>query len=264
MKKFRLLFKYLRYYFAAQTKHDIHSPFVFDLLTNVISAKSNFYAYGQIEEIRKSLLSSKAKIIVQDFGAGSIVNKPSEANLKAVKDIAKASAKSPKYGQLLFRLVHYFKPKTLLELGTSFGISTLYQALPDKSAKLITMEGCENVAKLAQENFKKAGTTNIELITGNFDETLASALTSIKSLDYVFFDGNHKKEPTLRYFEKCLPLAHNDSLFIFDDIHWSDEMEGAWEAIKNNPQVTITIDLFFLGLVFFRKEQHKQHFIIRF
>ena len=79
----------------------------------------------------------------------------------------------------------------------------------------------------------------------------------------VYFDGNHQKAATLEYFQHCLQFVNNESFFIFDDIHWSKEMESAWEEIKKHPKVKVTIDTFQWGIVFFRKEQEKEHFIIR-
>lgn len=261
MKKIRFLFNYLFYRFVSQTKHDIHSPFVFDLLTNVIEDCTPFYAYKEIETLRKELLESKEMIRVTDYGAGSLFNNLPE---RKISDIARSASKSTKYGQLLFRIINHFQPQTLLELGTSLGISTLYQAKPSSKSKLITIEGCPETAQRAVYNFKKLGAENIELLVGNFDELLPKALKDLGEVDYVFFDGNHRKEATIRYFEQCLPFIHNNTLFVFDDIHWSEEMQEAWKYIQNSPQVTVTIDLFFLGLVFFRKEQKKQDFVLRF
>jgi predicted O-methyltransferase YrrM len=185
---------------------------------------------------------------------------------RTISEIAERSLKSEKYGQLLFRLVNHFKPNTILELGTSLGISTAYLASANPNSKVITIEGCPNIASEAKKNFEILGLKNIESVIGNFDSVLPAALCQLPTADckLVFFDGNHKKEPTLRYFNQCLELADNTSVFIFDDIHWSNEMEEAWEEIKSHPQVTVTIYLFFLGLVFFRKEQVKQNFIVRF
>ncbi|MFH1319983.1 MAG: class I SAM-dependent methyltransferase [Bacteroidota bacterium] len=257
MKNFRFLIKYIHYYLITRNKDNIHSPFVFDLLTNIIKDTTPFYIYKDIETIRSELLRSRKKIEVMDYGTGS-------SRLRMVKDIVKISAKSPKYAQLLFRLINHFQPQTLLELGTSLGISALYQASVSKGSKFITVEGCPQTAEIARENFKKLNMDNIELIIDNFDEKLPDILQQVKQLDYVFFDGNHRKKPTISYFEQCLPLVGNNSFFIFDDIHYPEEMEDAWEVIKDHPSVTVTIDLFFMGLVFFRKELAKQHFVVRF
>jgi predicted O-methyltransferase YrrM len=161
-------------------------------------------------------------------------------------------------------LVKHFQPVNLLELGTSLGISTAYMSKASPTKKIITIEGSENIANIAIDNFNRLNISNIQVITGNFDIQLPKLLQNTSTFDFVFFDGNHRKQPTLSYFELCLQHKHNDSVFVFDDIHWSDEMEEAWESIKQSPEVTVTIDLFFIGLVFFRKESTKEHFIIRF
>jgi len=261
MKNIRFILKFIKYYLSAKSIRKIHSPFVFDLCEKVIFNNSSCLKndYILVESVRRKLRRNKKLIDVTDYGAGT-------ANLfykKSIAVIAKDYAKSSKYGQLLYRLIDNFRPESILELGTSLGISTIYQALARES-KIITIEGCTQTASVAQENFKELDLQNIELIVGNFDEILPHILKQIKQLDYVFFDGNHRKETTIDYFEKCLLLAHKHSLFVFDDIHWSNGMEEAWRYIKTHPRVTVTIDLFFMGLVFFRKEQVKQDFVIRF
>jgi len=255
MNKLRFLLKYLRYQLAAGNKHDVHSPFVFDLLTNVIEVNTPYYVYDKIEFLRTQLLASSKMIEVTDLGAGV-------SGKRKISDIAQRSAKPAKYGQLLFRMVNHFQPKNILELGTSLGISSLYLAGPSSEAKLVTVEGCPQIARAAGEHFKKFGATNIEVINGNFDEVLPGL--NDKKFDFIFFDGNHRKEPTIKYFEMCLAMAGDNAVFVFDDIHWSAEMEQAWEYIKAHKGVSVTIDLFFLGFVFFRKEQVREHFVLKF
>jgi predicted O-methyltransferase YrrM len=127
------------------------------------------------------------------------------------------------------------------------------------------MEGCPETARIARETFANLDLPEIRIVTGNFDETLAPVLEDLPRLDFAFLDGNHRKEPTLHYFSQCLAKTHNDSLLIFDDIHWTPEMEEAWQEICRHPAVTFTIDLFFVGLVFFRQEfKEKQHFVLRY
>lgn len=196
-----------------------------------------------------------------DLGAGSKVTKSSK---RAIASIVRNAEKSPVLAQLLFRLIDYTKPKTIIDLGTSLGLTTLYQASVDKTTQVVTFEGCPETAKIAIANFQKLNRKNITLIQGNIDSTLPEALTKVEKIDFAFFDANHRYEPTIRYFKECLKKSHEESLFVFDDIHWSKEMEKAWEEIKNHNEVTITIDLFFIGLVFFRKKQPKQNFILNF
>lgn len=241
--------------------HGIHSPFVFDLLTKIINDKKVYNEYITIESIRRKLLKSKDVITVEDFGAGS---KVFSSNTRKVKDIARYTLKSKKYGQLLFRLAKHFKPENILELGSSFGISTLYMAKGNYNAKVYTIEGCKEISMVAINNFTLAEAKNITLITGKFDDVLPKLLNNINRLDLAFFDGNHKKTPTLDYFKLCLQYKTNQSVFIFDDIHLSTEMEEAWNEIKANEQVSITVDLFYVGLVFFRDGVKKQDFVINF
>jgi predicted O-methyltransferase YrrM len=164
---------------------------------------------------------------------------------------------------LLFRLVNFQQSATVLEIGTSFGLTTAYLAAANQQARVITLEGCPATAQIAQGNFKQLKLKNISLITGNFEETLPALLSTTDQLDFVFFDGNHQYEPTLRYFEWCLAKRTAESIFVLDDIYWSKEMTRAWRAICARPEVMISIDLFYFGLVFFRDKQPKQHFTIK-
>ena len=187
-----------------------------------------------------------------------------KSNVRRIKDIAKYSAINKKFGEMMFRLVDYFKPQTILELGTSLGIGTSYLAMPNSKSQVYTIEACPETAKKASKNFKELKVENIKQIICNIDEKLPDVLSSINKLDFVYFDGNHQKDATLKYYKQCLQKSHNDTFFYFDDIHWSKGMEKAWKEIKANSEVTLTIDLFFSGIVFFRKELSKQDFVVRF
>lgn len=260
----QLAARYARYYVTASNSkgHGMHSPFVFSFITQVMNDDRAFYAYRTIENLRQLLLIDQQTLLIQDFGAGSRVRKE---NTRKVCDIARASLKPKRFGQLLFRIVDHYSPANILELGTSLGITTAYMAAANEQSKVVTMEGAATVAAVARKNLAKLGLQNIRLVEGNFDETLAATVQQMGSIDLAFVDGNHRYEPTLRYFRELLPAMHEYSILIFDDIHWSKEMEQAWTEIQRDPAVTLSIDLFFIGLVFFRKEQKvKQHFTIRF
>lgn len=257
------LFAYLRYWVRSGNAHGLHSPFVFELYTTVIRHNGQFGAFGPIEARRRELRRSPQTIAVTDFGAGSQVA-GAGGHERRLRDIARHAAKPPRLAQLLFRLVNHFQPATILELGTSLGLTTAYLAAADSRHQVITFEGCPNTAAVARETFEKLGLKNVQLITGNLDQTLPATLATLaKPVDFVFFDGNHRYEPTLRYFEQCLAKAHENSVFVLDDIHWSAEMEQAWAAIQAHPAVTVTVDLFYVGLVFFRKKQPRQDFWLR-
>lgn len=257
------MFDYLKYLKSSTNEHGVHSPFVFDLITKVIYFKDNYYAYSGIEDLREELLEDERTIVVSDLGAGPTTFN-AKTKCKKIRQIAKHSAKPEKYAQLLFRLVNYFQPSNVLELGTSLGISTAYLASANSVIKVITVEGCPEIAKIASQNFEKLGLKNIDQVIGNFEDVLPAVLGKQNHLDFVFFDGNHRKDATLNYFKQCLLKSNEKSVFIFDDINWSAGMQEAWSEIKNNSAVSVTIDLFFMGIVFFRKEQVKQHFVIRF
>jgi predicted O-methyltransferase YrrM len=256
--------KFLNYFFTASNGkgHGIHSPFVFDFITRVLNDRTDYPAYQKVESLRKQLLQDSRLFVVEDFGAGGEFLKKYE---KSIRSIARNAAKSKKYGQLLFRIVNYYQPTTIVELGTSLGITTSYLSLARPDAKLITMEGAREIGHVAKQNFNKLQLTNIELIEGNFDETLADVIRDLPSVDFAFIDGNHRQEPTETYFQQLLLKTNNGSILVFDDIHWSREMESAWETIKENEAVRGTVDLFFIGIVLFRKEfKEKQHFTLRF
>ncbi len=260
---FKLTKKYLKYYFTASNGkgHGVHSPFVFEFIKNVVKDKTAYSCYLSIEKLRQNLLINNDLIEVEDFGAGSNVIKTKS---RVVKSIAASSLKPKKYSQLLFRIVQYYKKVNVLELGTSLGTTTAYLASAANTV-VTTLEGSENIARIAKDNFSFLGLKNIEIIRGDFSNTLPLYLSSIKKIDFVFFDGNHRKVPTLQYFEEILLNANEETIFVFDDIHWSKEMEDAWEIVKQHKQVTLTIDLFFIGIVLFGKNfKEKQHFAIRF
>lgn len=259
LKKIQLALDYLIYFFTSDTKYDIHSPFVFDFVTRVVNVRKSKPAYHSFELIRSKMLKSKADLEVLPLGAGN-----KEVIKKPIRKIAANSSKSARYAELLERICEYFQPEIAIELGTSLGISAMYQASALREGFLLTLEGNPDSAKVAQHNFDSLGFQNIQLIQGDFEQTLPAVLQQIPRVDYVFFDGNHSQEATLKYFEWCLQKAHEGTVFVFDDIRWSDEMLIAWKKICKHPQVTLSIDMFMLGLVFFRKGREKEDFVVRF
>ena len=256
--------KYIQYYFKASNGkgHGVHSPFVYLFIKEVLNKNKSTELFSPIEVLRNELLHNKKIVQVWDRGAGS---RQTENNNRAICQIAKAALKPKKYSALLHHIVAYFKPANVLEMGTSLGITTSYLAVANPLVAVVTMEGAPTIADLARENFNKLGIQNIRIVEGDFDNTLPVYLNEIQQLGLAYVDGNHKYEPTIRYFKYLMDKSDEHTVLIFDDIHWSAEMELAWELIKNTEAVTLTIDLFFIGLVFFRKAQkEKEHFIIRF
>ncbi len=265
MRLLPLLFQilsYLRFLARSGNAHGLHSPFVFGLYAHVINHTGHFRAYDAIEARRQELLTDSTQIEVTDFGAGS---RTRVGRTRRLQDIARTAAKPPRLAQLLFRLVNHFRPRTVVELGTSLGLTTAYLSAADSRARVLTFEGCPQTAAIARETFSRLDLTKVELVAGNLDDTLAPTLAALtQPVDFAFFDGNHRLEPTLRYFELLNQHRTEHSVFVLDDIHWSAEMEQAWGTVQQHPDVALTIDLFYIGLVFFRRNQPKQHFTLRF
>ena len=252
---------YLKFLFHSKNEHGVHSPFVFDLVTKCFYDATKYQEYEVLKSYRKSLLENKNTIEVTDFGAGSRVFK---SNTREIAKIAQTAGITPKNAELLFRIVHYFQPKSILEIGTSLGLATSALSLGNSNAKIITLEGCPNTMATAKKMFQvssfKFPNNAVDFVNTEFNLFFENLKPQI--FDLVYFDGNHSKKATLEYFEALLPTISNDSVWIFDDIHWSADMEEAWEIIKNHPKVSVTIDTFQWGIVFFRTEQEKEHFII--
>lgn len=255
------LFRYINYLLSAKSRYRVHSPFVFDLIEKVIRNKVDSPYFDRIESLRRQLAANSTELKVMDFGTGG--QKQMEYS-SSIARIAKRSAVSPREGRLLYNLVQYFRPERILELGTSLGLGTAYLAATNDEAKVSTIEGSPATARIAEKNLEFLELSNIEVFTGEFSEHLHPVLKKMQMVDMVYFDGNHRKMPTLEYFEACKAYAHSDALFIFDDIHWSKEMEEAWKIICSDGKVTLSIDLFSLGMVFFRKEITKQHHVLRY
>jgi predicted O-methyltransferase YrrM len=248
--------KYLRYRMTASSGrgHGIHSPFVYDLTRKVLDDRLPVDASGRIEALRKRLRHDRRVLHVEDLGAGSVAGVG-----------ARSAAKPARYGRLLHRTAAYLGCRSAIELGTSLGLSTCYLATVPGMQEVLTLEGSEAVLRAAEEHFREMGLSNVRTLRGDFFQTLGQALSEMPHPALVFFDGNHRYEPTMAYFRQCLAHAGEGTVFIFDDIHWSAGMEKAWDEIRHHPRVRCTIDLFFLGIVLFRSEfREKQHFTIRY
>ncbi|WP_298533172.1 O-methyltransferase [uncultured Algibacter sp.] len=252
------ILQYFKFLFKSSNQHGVHSPFVYDVITTCFYDKTTYPDYDSINAYRKALLNNKTKIKVTDLGAGSQVMGQQD---RLICSIAKNAGTTKKRARLLFRLTQYFKPSNSLELGTSLGIGTYAMGLGHKKGTVTTIEGCPNTAAFSKKNVEAVNAKNIEFITGDFKNNIENLTTN--TYDFIFFDGNHQKEATIHYFETLLKTANNNTVLIFDDIYWSKGMTEAWETIKKHPRVTVSIDTFFWGFIFFRTEQVKEHFIVR-
>ena len=250
---------YFKFLLRSTNQHGVHSPFVFDLVTNCFYDKKHYQSYALLNNYRNELRGNKNSIEVTDFGAGSRVFK---SNARVISAIAKTAGIPKKRQQLLYRLAFYFKPKNTLELGTSLGLAASALALGNPKGFVDTVEGCPNTAGVATTMLSTFGIDNYTLHQSNFDSFFTSEACK-PFYDLVFIDGNHSKEQTLAYFHILRKKATNETVLIFDDIYWSSEMTAAWKEIIAHSDVRVSIDTFYWGLIFFRSEQQKQHFCIR-
>lgn len=251
--------RYLNYIMNAVDEHSLHSPYIYNLYSNIIKPDDQNSELEQFSRLRKELENDTRTIKIHDLGAGSAIsNKP----FKKVKEIARNSATPAKQSRLFYRLIRHFQYKNIIELGSSIGINSLYLASGNKNAQVYTLEGCPYTARVASEIFSRFANLNIHLIQGNIDTVLPNLIKKMSSVDFVYFDANHTYEATLNYFNVCLPKAHENSIFVFDDIHWSKGMEKAWNFIKNHEKVKLTIDLFDSGMAVFKPLYVKQHYVL--
>ena len=254
---------WLSYFFKARHRygHGIHSPFVFDFITSVLNDRKHYDAYDVVMEYRKSMKKNRAVIGVTDFGAGS---KTGAAGQRIVADIADHAAVNRKFGQLLYRLVQYYQPEQIIEFGTSLGISTHYLAAGNREASMRTFEADPALAAIAAEGLKNHRLDHVQVICDTFDHALQKWLSDITGRTLVFIDGNHSRSATLKYADFFLSRIPKDSIMVFDDIHWSAGMQQAWKEIQTREEITLSIDLFFMGIVFIKRDFFKENYTIRF
>ena len=249
--------QFISYQIKAKTKYYIHSPFVYQFYLNVLSAKEPWQLKA-LTNLRRKLMNDKSAIQIEDYGAG-------KSGLKTISELENKVAVSSKYGKLLFNLLSHFQPKTVLEIGGSIGISSAYMALAAPEAQIISLEGSTKLIEKAIANHGELGIKNVSFVEGNFDDTLPQVLANYRSIDMIHFDGNHNSEATLKYFEWCIPKVKAKTIFVFDDIYWSPDMKNAWDKIKADKRVPLTIDVFQYGLCFFIEQKlAKEDFVLRY
>lgn len=252
---------YIKHYFTANRNgHGVHSPFAYQLCEEVFYNNSHFYDFDELRKIRSTLLTRKTEISIEDFGAGS---KTFTSNKRKISELTKKGTSTLKQSETLYKLINFLNCKTSIELGTSIGLNTLYLATANKNGQVITVEGSKQLYEFASDLANKNKINNIAFIHSKFDEALPTLLEKINSLDLFYVDGNHTYEATVNYFNLALAKKNNSSIFIFDDIYWSKGMTRAWGEIKKHSSVTLSIDTFNFGIVFFR-EEIKEKIVLKF
>lgn len=237
--------------------YGIHSPYTFHWLNSVLYEKTPFYAFAHLRALRRTLQNNRTPVALQGFGTG-------KARQTSIKSIVRSASTRRKYAELLFRIANDCQARNILELGTNLGLTTLHLAKTDTRAHVVTLEGEPTLYTFAQRLFACEHADNIRHIEGNIDDTLPRALQAMPSIDLAFFDANHTYEATMRYTRQCLPHAHAHTIFVFDDIHRSTDMERAWNEIKALPQIRVTIDTFQMGIAFFNTDLQKENYIVAF
>lgn len=246
---------FCRFYWEAITKYNVQSPFLFDFVSNILDTDKNYYVFDMIEKERNRLKSVSTVIEIKDYGAGSSTLKDTK---RRVADIANTSLSGINKCRILFQLVNHYQCKEIIELGTSLGISSAYLGSADRRASVTSLEGDINIASIANEVHQLLSLKNINVVTGLFSDTLGQVLAGLRTLDLAFIDGHHDEKATLIYFQQILAKCGHHSIIVIDDIYWSEGMTRAWQTIKNHPDVSLSIDIFDIGILFFRKELSKQ------
>ncbi len=244
--------EFVRHYFTAKRNgHGIHSPFAYQLCEEVFYNPLSFYDFIPLSTVRRGLLVNQNSLDIEDYGAGSKTFKSSK---RKIRDIAAKGISTSKQSELLYKLMNFFHSSTSVELGTSLGLNTLYMARVNKNGQVITIEGSKALSDFASQLALKNKVHNIRFINARFEDAFPEVLQQIEKLDVLYVDGNHTYDATLTYFNLALAKKHKHSVFIFDDIYWSKGMTKAWEEIKKHPAVSLSIDTFYFGIVFFKEE----------
>lgn len=243
---------FIRHFFVAKRNgHGIHSPFAYKLCEEVFYNTNEYYDFESLKKVRNRLLQNKQVVEVTDFGAGS---KTFSSSTRKIKQIADRGVSKTFQSELLYKLIHFLNCNNRLELGTSIGLNTLYLARACKAGQVISIEGNKTLSDFAFDLAKENNVRNAHFVTAKFDDVLSDVLKELHSLDFLYVDGNHRYEATLNYFRLALSKQQESTVIVFDDIYWSKGMTAAWQEIKKNPKVTLSIDAFYFGIVFFKKE----------
>jgi len=256
-----LEFLYYQLFSKSRKGHGIHSPFMFSLVRDVFSDRTQYPQLNSLMELRRELIKNQNILVYEDHGAGS---RYTEQKGRTISQMARRASTSHRYGRLIFLLGQRFKPGNMIELGTGLGLGTCYLALSNPQSVVYTIESSKPLVDLAKSNFKKIRAENIRVIEGEFQDGLDVLMKELDRFDFVYFDGNHRFGPTVHYFNLCADKAHDNTIFLLDDIRWSREMEKAWQTIKGHDRVRVTVDLFQMGMVFFSKALSPQHFMVRY
>ncbi len=238
------------FYLQADTRYQVKTPSIRKFIEETLENKRHYYALGKIIALRERMKQDQQVIQHIDYGAGSQM----KSKEKTVSSFVQRSASNQRKGEILFNIARHMKAETILELGTNLGLGAAYLASSNSKSRVESVEGCPQLSQVARNALPIIGINNVTVTSGKFSEQLDIICAKLEKIDLVFVDGDHSYNGTVEYFNTIKPYLHPQSIVVFDDIYWSDEMMKAWNEIKKHPEVSQSINLFRLGIVFFDKE----------
>jgi predicted O-methyltransferase YrrM len=247
--------QFISHWIGANSRHGTHSPFVYQLIESCIYLR-NPKPSKQICRHFLDLRHSNQIVNGVDHGNSNSCEKK-----LSIADLANRSAARDFESELLMRLVSYHGSENVLELGANLGKSTVFMAHVNLKARVTAVEGNKGLADFCEDGIQSLGCTNVDVVNSTFD---AFFQTNQNRFDLIFIDGDHREEPTLKNYQAAKQTIRGEGPIVLHDIYWSKGMTSAWGKIKADDDATVTIDLFFFGLVYFRANQRKEHFQIRF
>lgn len=257
MGRFFAVKKYIAYKFQHINEYHIHSPFVFHFYTQIIKDKTRYQVYKDVANLKNKLKKDPRKIKITDYGSGQY------KTYRSISDILTKSSQWDKFAHLLYRMMRHYQYEEFIELGCSFGLTSIYLALGNPKGHGYTVDACEASLKIAIENMQLTHVDNVKIIHAEFESVFDNLLDNMKNNTLIYIDGNHHYQPTLKYFKMILKYKHKLPVVVFDDIYHSKEMEKAWHEIIANPFVSISFNLYKLGIIYFNDSFSKQDFILK-